>query len=140
MSSNNTPSTIEQTFELLIKCMMQSKHQLIEIGSKYNLTAMQTMMLILLDNARPMNSFTKLFACDASNVTGLVDGLESKNLASRFPDKNDRRIKMVNLSSKGEEMRGKILDRLIKSNELYFKKLNKSEISQLHNILSKLAY
>ncbi|HUA13211.1 MAG TPA: MarR family transcriptional regulator [Candidatus Sulfotelmatobacter sp.] len=138
MSSINRTSTIEQTFELLVRCMMQSKHHLIEVGAGHNLTAMQTIMLSLLNEPKPMNSFTKVFACDASNVTGLVDGLEAKGLAARFPDEQDRRIKMVKLNSKGQALRKKILENIASSNKIYFKDLSDKELEQLQETLVKM--
>jgi DNA-binding MarR family transcriptional regulator len=138
MSSINQKETAEQSFELLIKCMMQSKHRLIELGSRLGLTGMQAVMILLLDTPRPMNGFTKLFNCDASNVTGIVDGLEQKKLAARYPDENDRRIKMVRLSSSGKSLRKKLLNLSVHDQESTFFKLNTSELKTLTSLLQKI--
>jgi len=138
MSSINHGKAVEQSFELLIKCMLQSKHRLVELGSELNLTAMQAIILLLLDKPKPMHSFTKVFNCDASNITGLVDGLELKKLAARFPDEKDRRIKMIKLSSKGEKFRVTLLARLEKSQGSVLLKLNSKELSTLNSLLQKI--
>ncbi len=75
---------LEQSYMALIKFLMLSKHRLFELGALYHLTGMQAVMVFLLDEPRSMSSFAKFFNCDASNVTGLVDGLEQKKLAARY--------------------------------------------------------
>ncbi len=138
MSSISQKQAVEQSFELLIKCMMQSKHRLVELGSDYELTAMQTMMLILLDAPKPMNSFTKVFNCDASNITGIVDGLEAKKLAARYPDKLDRRLKMIKLSTKGETLKKKLIGKLIDDESSILFNLSLNELNTLTSLLKKL--
>lgn len=138
MSSIMHKTTIEQTFELLIKCMMQFKHSLTELGSEYDLSSMQAMMIMLLDEPGSMNSFAKLFNCDASNVTGIVDGLEQKKLASRFPDTKDRRIKMIKLSPKGESIRKKLLSKLVDKNGLVNLNLKHSDLDAFISLLEKI--
>jgi hypothetical protein len=71
-------TSLEASYLVFIEFLMLSKQRVIELGSECDLTGMQTMMLFLLDRPRPMNHFKKIFNCDASNVTGLVDGLEQK--------------------------------------------------------------
>ena len=138
MSSISHKQAIEQSFELLIKSMMQSKHRLVELGSELDLTAMQAMVVLLLDAPRPMNSFTKVLNCDASNVTGIIDGLEQKNLAARYPDQNDRRIKMIKLSPKGKALRKKLLNRLVDSQGSVLFKLSLIELNTLISLLKKI--
>ena len=40
----------------------------------------------------PMGRLAETLACDASNVTGLVDRLESRGLVRRQPSAADRRV------------------------------------------------
>ena len=138
MSSISHKELVEHSFELLIKCTMQAKHRLIELGSNIGLTGMQVTMILLLEEPRQMNSFTKVFNCDASNVTGIVDGLEQKKLAARFPDENDRRIKMIKLSPKGKQLRRQILERLVDSQGSVLFKLTRAELEDLVTILTKI--
>lgn len=138
MSSITKKQAVEETFALLIKCMMQSKHQLVELGSKEGLTGMQTTMMLMLDAPRPMHSFTKVFNCDASNITGITDGLEQKKLASRFPAESDRRIKMIKLSSKGEIIRTKLLNQMIKNQSSILISLSDHELNTLTELLKKI--
>ena len=138
MSNISQNKLVEKSFELLIKCMMQSKHRLMELGSNMGLPGMQAMMVLMLDQPKPMNSFTKIFNCDASNITGIVDGLEEKELAARFPSTRDRRIKMIELSETGKELRNQLLSALVEQHKSALFNLTTEEIGQLNRLLSKI--
>ncbi|MEV7599781.1 MarR family transcriptional regulator [Kitasatospora sp. NPDC089797] len=68
----------------------------------HGLTLMQGKMLSLLRRPRPMRTLADLLGCDASNVTGIVDRLEARDLVRRETDPADRRIKNVVLTEDGE--------------------------------------
>jgi DNA-binding MarR family transcriptional regulator len=138
MSNISQNEVVEKSFGLLIKFMLQSKHRLMEIGSNMGLPGMQAMMVMLLDEPKPMNSFTKIFNCDASNITGIVDGLEKKKLAARFPSTKDRRIKMVELCDSGKELRKQLLSDLVEQHKSSLFNLNTEEIKQLNSLLGKI--
>ncbi|MEU4498322.1 MarR family transcriptional regulator [Streptomyces sp. NBC_00210] len=72
------------------------------VAAKRGLTLMQGKMLSLLRQPMPMRTLADLLACDASNVTGIVDRLEAHELVRREADPADRRIKMVMLTEEGE--------------------------------------
>ncbi|MEV6976982.1 MarR family transcriptional regulator [Kitasatospora sp. NPDC093806] len=80
------------------------------------LTLMQGKMLSLLRRPMPMRSLADLLACDASNVTGIIDRLEARGLVRREADPADRRIKRVTLTEEGErtvqEIRAELLTTL----------------------------
>lgn len=139
MSSINESTGIARSHELLIGLMMQAKHRLITLAGEFNITGMQAMMVFLLKTPSPMNSFTKLLNCDASNITGLVDGLELRGLASRFPDKRDRRIKMVKLTKEGEKLRSQFIKLLIEDRESSFFNLSDSELKTFNRLLEKIS-
>ena len=50
--------------------------------------------------------------CDASNVTGLVDRLESRGLVRRRPSAEDRRVKVLDLTPAGARLRAQLLRRM----------------------------
>ncbi|MFJ2743509.1 MarR family winged helix-turn-helix transcriptional regulator [Streptomyces sp. NPDC087440] len=50
----------------------------------------------------PMRALATLLACDASNITGIVDRLEKRELVRREPSPTDRRVKNVVLTVAGE--------------------------------------
>ncbi|MFF8653149.1 MarR family winged helix-turn-helix transcriptional regulator [Streptomyces huasconensis] len=49
----------------------------------------------------PMRVLAASFRCDASNMTGIIDRLESRGLVRREPSATDRRVKNVVLSEDG---------------------------------------
>ena len=60
----------------------------------------------------PMRSIAESLYCDASYVTDLVDRLEERGLIVRGADPGDRRVKLLQLTPEGEELRKEALDRL----------------------------
>lgn len=129
---------LEDSYMALFKFMMLSKRRVFEMGDRHGLTGMQTMMIVLLDCPRPMSGFSKIFNCDASNITGLVDGLEEKNLASRFEDPNDRRIKLVQLTAHGKKLRTHLFKHIGTQDNPIFAKLDDDEREVFVGLLRKL--
>lgn len=60
----------------------------------------------------PMTRIADLMACDASNVTGLVDRMEQRGLLERRTDEHDRRIKLIAVTRAGLALRDKISARM----------------------------
>lgn len=95
-------------------------------------------MLLLLDQPRPMYSFKKVFNCDASNVTGLVDALEQKEIASRYEAPEDRRIKMVQLDEHGRAVRRALLRKIASKDGPIFSRLSEHEFQTFIKLLQKI--
>ena len=68
--------------------------------------------LIEPDRPLPMGQLAETLACDASNVTGLVDRLESRGLVRRRPSAEDRRVKVLVLTPTGSRLRALLVDRM----------------------------
>lgn len=49
--------------------------------------------------------------CDASNVTGIIDRLESRGFVERRPSEHDRRVKCIVVTAAGKRLRRKIDER-----------------------------
>ena len=79
-----------------------------------DLSPPQLKALLSLDDAAalPMRKLAEDWRCDASWVTGIVDGLEQRGYAERQAYPADRRIKVVALTALGEKARTKALERL----------------------------
>ncbi|MGH7233979.1 MAG: MarR family winged helix-turn-helix transcriptional regulator [Candidatus Saccharimonadales bacterium] len=136
MASKKT--ALEATYIKFIEFLMLSKHQVFDQASKYGLTGMQAITVCFLDQPKPMNSFGKLFSCDPSNVTGIISGLESKGLIRRFENPNDHRIKMVQLNSKGQNVRSKLLGKLCGLDSALLSKLSAPEMGQFSKLINKI--
>jgi DNA-binding MarR family transcriptional regulator len=61
---------------------------------------------------QPMRELAERWRCDASWVTGIVDGLEERGYAARHPHPTDRRIKVVEITDLGEKAKTKALEQL----------------------------
>jgi MarR family transcriptional regulator, organic hydroperoxide resistance regulator len=85
------------------------------VGSALNelgLTFAQAHALRLLDPERPlpMSALADRLFCDASNVTGIADRLESRGLVERRSAEADRRVKALTLTAAGVELRGRVME------------------------------
>src|ERR1700730_967180 len=75
--------------------------------------------------------------CDPSNVTFLVDRLESRRLIGRARVKSDRRIRAVALTPAGVEVRKRLIETLAES--AMFTRLTRPEQRQLADLLGRCA-
>ncbi len=76
--------------------------------AKLHLTLPQAMLLRQLGDALPMNEAAGKLHCDPSNVTGIVDRLESRGLIERQQGTTDRRVKHLALTRDGRRMRRRV--------------------------------
>jgi DNA-binding MarR family transcriptional regulator len=60
-----------------------------------------------------MSVLARSWRCDASWVTGIVDGLEQRGYVHRRTPDTDRRVKVVELTDLGEVARAKALEVLM---------------------------
>jgi DNA-binding MarR family transcriptional regulator len=130
------------TFYLsLIEFLMTAKQHVMAIGNEFGLTSIQAVTLLLIDEnrPRPMKNFCTLYHCDASNITGIVDGLEKKGLVSRRNDPEDRRVKIICLEPAGKKLQQTIIERLDAINGFLFDPLDEVEKHQFIHIVEKIA-
>jgi DNA-binding MarR family transcriptional regulator len=84
----------------------------------------------------PMRALAGSLACDASNVTGVVDKLEERGLIERKAGR-DRRVKMLALTPEGQRLRGKLLARLF-APPPHFAALSGKDARRLADLLAAL--
>jgi DNA-binding MarR family transcriptional regulator len=77
-------------------------------AASLDLTGPQAAVIAYLDRPMPMKQVANMLHCDASNVTGLVDRLESRGLVERRVRRDDRRIKELVLTAEGRRVHGKV--------------------------------
>ena len=84
-----------------------------KVMSSEGLTPNDIRALMALDpsEGRTMSELADSWTCDASNATFIVDRLEERALAERRTVATDRRVKLVVLTPRGAEIRGRILQR-----------------------------
>ncbi|ATW52059.1 MarR family winged helix-turn-helix transcriptional regulator [Streptomyces xantholiticus] len=101
------------------------------------LTMTQAKMLILLRQPLPMRALAGKLACDASNITGLVDRLEAHGLVSRHLDPADRRIKNVVATEKGLEA-VRVIRADMRATSAAFNRLDDEGRRSLYELLGRL--
>lgn len=84
-----------------------------------------------------MGRLAATLACDASNVTGLVDRLESRGLIVRRASDGDRRVKVLVLTPAGTRLRAQLQKRLADPPDP-LRRLSDSEQRALVQILERL--
>lgn len=99
---------------LLVRLFFAQRANLPPLAAELQLSPAQCHLLHLIEPERPipMGQLAETLACDASNVTGLVDRLESRGLVRRRPSAGDRRVKVLVLTPTGSRLRALLLDRM----------------------------
>lgn len=120
----------------LLQVSLRAKHSLINIGDRHDLTLMQLYSLasMEMDKPVPMNFFSSILSCDASNVTGIIDRLSAQDLIVRKEYPQDRRIKAVTLTEKGNALKKKLIDEIQVHESDALRNLSKEQKVQLQII------
>src|SRR5712692_4220323 len=100
-----------RAWQLLVKFFFAQRGHLPASGADCDLSPIQCHVLHLIEPGRPlpMKRLADTLSCDASNVTGLVDRLESRGLVRRQPSPQDRRVKVLQLTPTGARLRTHLL-------------------------------
>jgi DNA-binding MarR family transcriptional regulator len=86
---------------------------------------------------RSMRSLADEWQCDPSNATLIVDRLETVGMAARQPLLNDRRVKLVVLTRKGEKTRTELLQEFHQPPP-EFDSLDRADLEALQRVVAKL--
>jgi DNA-binding MarR family transcriptional regulator len=107
--------TEDDFWPLLMEFALSIRTWWVGLCAELDLTAMQGHALRILDPERPvaMSVLADALVCDASNVTGIVDKLESRGLIARQGADHDRRIKMLAVTEKGCRLREQLTARAL---------------------------
>jgi DNA-binding MarR family transcriptional regulator len=99
---------------LLVRLFFAQRASLPPLAAELRLSPAQCHVLHLIEPDRPipMGELAETLGCDASNVTGLVDRLESRGLLRRRPSEGDRRVKVLVLTPTGARLRAVLVDRM----------------------------
>ena len=109
-----TPPSAGGAWPLVVRLFFAQRANLPPLAAELRLSPAQCHVLHLMEPERPMpmGQLAETLACDASNVTGLVDRLESRGLVSRRPSAEDRRVRVLVLTPTGSRLRAVLLDRM----------------------------
>ena len=103
-----------EAWELLLRFFFSQRAGLPALAAEFELSPAQCHVLHLIEPGHPvaMGELADTLACDKSNVTGLVDRLESRGLIRRTPSSEDRRLKVLDLTPAGARLRAIVLERM----------------------------
>jgi len=106
-SGDNT----DELWPTLVELVFATKSWWVALCSEFDLTPVQGQALRVLDPERPipMSTLAEQLLCDASNVTGIVDKLESRGLIARQGADHDRRVKQLAVTERGCQIRDKLI-------------------------------
>jgi len=128
-----------RAWQLLMKFFFAQRGHLPSSGAEFDLSPIQCHVLHLIEPGRPlpMSRLAETLSCDASNVTGLIDRLESRGLVRRRPSPQDRRVKVLQLTPAGSRLRAQLL-RQMAGRSLPLARLSFDERRTLVKILEAL--
>ena len=91
-----------------------SKPFLEAVAATFELTPQQMFALRQLSNERPlpMSALATSLGCDASNVTSIVDKLETRGFVERRSADHDRRVKALVMTRSGVALQKRIEERM----------------------------
>jgi len=101
-------------WQLFVQFFFTQRAQLPPLAAELELSPAQCHLLHLIESGRPlpMGELAHTLACDASNVTGLVNRLEARGLVRRRPSDTDRRIRVLDLTPMGAKLRAQLVERM----------------------------
>ena len=104
---------MDDLWPALIEFVLSQKSWWISVCADLDLSPAQGHALRALDPDSPvaMNTLADAMVCDASNVTGIVDKLETRGLIARQGAEHDRRIKMLLVTDRGRDVRARLFAR-----------------------------
>ncbi len=112
------------------------KAQFADIAAGERLTVVQARTVLRIYGPVPMRALAARMGYDASNMTGIVDGLESRGLVERKVLPADRRVKHVELTGHGVEVRDRMREQLAEDAPA-IGRLDEADRVALHAILSR---
>jgi MarR family transcriptional regulator, organic hydroperoxide resistance regulator len=129
-------SLASEAWALFQKLAYAHKPAMIATAREFDLLPPHMMALRLLDQPTPMGELARQLFCDNSNITGIVDRLEERDLVERKPDEHDRRVKLLVLTSEGRRVREQVMARLSVP-PAAIESLSLDDLSALHDILER---
>jgi DNA-binding MarR family transcriptional regulator len=133
MGSDKAPDPAREAWGLLVGLVYPPPF--LGIARELGLRPASMGALRALDRPRTMSEIAAVLHCDNSNVTGIVDGLEEKGLATREPSPADRRVKLIALTADGRRVRTR-LTRAVEKPPTWVEGLSVADQRSLARILS----
>ncbi|HXY91378.1 MAG TPA: MarR family transcriptional regulator [Acidimicrobiia bacterium] len=137
MSSREDDDLTRDVLRHLNGVVRVMKEHISALASEFDLTLSQLDALKHLEEPCSQRELAHCLHFDASNVTDIVDRLEERDLVSRTIDPDDRRVRRLVLTDKGEAVRRELFERVISQAPL--NALSTNDQVRLRNLLAKIA-
>ena len=130
--------TPDQLCSDMLALFKRFKSVMADIAETHGLTPIQLGALHAInEHSATMGRLAQTLHCDASNVTGIIDRLTSLELVTRQEDPKDRRVKTLQLTSRGNAVLQEVIAQL--PARLGCDRLTSTERDGLHHMFDKLA-
>jgi DNA-binding MarR family transcriptional regulator len=128
-----------QAWTLMFDYLIRSAPERTRNLARRGLTPNDSRALFSLDSheGRTMRALADSWDCDPSNATWIVDRLEKLGLAERRSVPEDRRVKLVVLTAKGQKTRNALLI-AFHTPPPEIVALDRDDLEALHAVLAKL--
>lgn len=121
----------------IVEAVLARREYMQDQATRCGLTLPQAHMLrVLGSGVQTTTSLARVFACDASNVTGLVDRLEARALIARKSMNGDRRVKIINITARGSALVSRLNRTMLKPPPC-LARLAPKELSRLSSLLAE---
>ncbi|GGO82774.1 MarR family winged helix-turn-helix transcriptional regulator [Wenjunlia tyrosinilytica] len=131
------PQANLELIELVAATMTAYYRDFADAAAREGLTPAQAKALASLRTPMSMRALADRLLCDASNVTGIIDRLESRDLVRRQPDEKDRRVKNVVATESGSQTMRRIRAQMT-TTQAALDTLTEEERATLNTLLAKL--
>ncbi|MCD0483664.1 MarR family transcriptional regulator [Streptacidiphilus sp. ASG 303] len=125
---------------LMTSLVFAERQSLTQAAAELGLTGLQAQALVLLDPAAPapaMQDLAEWLACEPSNLTHLVNRLQSLGYVERVPHPTNRRMKTLRLTTEGVKARSRALLPLLTA-PAALRALPREDQEALRGILSRI--
>jgi len=130
-----TNESDQDVYRLIVQLSRKVTSEFEEQLAQLDLTAPQAQLLRQLEEPLPMVGAAERLHCDPSNITGIVDRLERRGLVERKSAAGDRRVKQLELTDEGRQVKAKVDEILAGMSSL--EALNPTDRGALADLLSR---
>ena len=133
-----TVALVSEVWQAMVAAVLARREQMAAQAATFHLTLPQARLLRLVEFApvRTMASLARALSCDASNVTGLVDRLETRGLIRRDVAAHDRRSKTLVVTAAGAAV-NRALERKTFAPPRALRRLTRQQLSALHEMMEQ---
>ncbi|MFD7497015.1 MarR family winged helix-turn-helix transcriptional regulator [Streptomyces sp. NPDC059832] len=138
MATTRTDPLTLEVVELIGTVVARYYEEYDEAAAAHSLTGAQARVLGLLAlEPMPMRKIAQKLKCEPSNVTGIVDRLETRGLVERRPDPADRRVKLAAPTELGTRTARQLRDSLTFAREP-LAELSEGDRTMLRDLLRRM--